>query len=163
MSLSHPSVPRSVQYGMIWYVEKLIFVAAFVPASFLAWQDIGPCYTCQHCVSRKQLQIGTAEMIAKPLLRASQACFLGKARKPPLLCHAANEKEKRVSVKLKAHLQKNHTKICTHTFIAHLFWPELSNKKQTLNKVRSNHWKFQLQHESHPMRASFQHSGWLWS
>lgn len=60
-------------------------------------------------------------MIAKPLLRASQACFLDKATKPPLLCHAASGKEKKSICETKSSLKEKkntHTQIRTHTFIA---------------------------------------------
>lgn len=48
-------------------------------------------------------------MTAKPQLRASQKCFLVKARKPSLFATAGNEKKKKKknhtqnTVKLKAH------------------------------------------------------------
>lgn len=35
MSLSYPSVVRGVEYAVIWYVEKLIFMSAFILALFL--------------------------------------------------------------------------------------------------------------------------------
>jgi len=74
-------------------------------------------------------------MIANPLLRASQACFLDKARKPPLLAMLQVRRKKRVSVKLKAHLKKKkHTHTNTHTHIYSTSGQSLVTKSKLSSK-----------------------------
>lgn len=74
-------------------------------------------------------------MIAKPLLRASQACFLDKARKPPLLCHAASEKEKKSICETKSSLkEKKNTHTNTHTHIYSTSGQSLVTKSKLSSK-----------------------------